>query len=87
MVIAVGKEFPSAHVAALARCCTPDVERAAVALSRVVSAVDVSATASDRDDQLAVRFRRRGISANHSRQRGRVFTGIGKLGAAKAQSG
>src|SRR6267154_6306835 len=32
-VTAVSKEFPSAQVAALARCCTLDVERAAAALS------------------------------------------------------
>jgi 2-isopropylmalate synthase len=32
-VTTVSKEFPSAQVAALARCCTPDVERAAAALS------------------------------------------------------
>src|SRR6202163_3719978 len=32
-VIAVSKEFPQAQVAALARCCTLDVERAAAALS------------------------------------------------------
>jgi len=32
-VTAVSKEFPLAQVAALARCCTPDVERAAAALS------------------------------------------------------
>ena len=32
-VSAVSKEFPSAHVAALGRCCTVDVERAAAALS------------------------------------------------------
>jgi 2-isopropylmalate synthase len=33
-VTAVSKEFPCAQVAALARCCTLDVERAAAALSR-----------------------------------------------------
>ena len=32
-VTAVSKEFPGAQVAALARCCTLDVERAAAALS------------------------------------------------------
>jgi 2-isopropylmalate synthase len=33
-VTAVSKEFPLAHVAALARCCTLDVERAAAALAK-----------------------------------------------------
>ena len=33
-VTAVSKEFPLAHVAALARCCTLDVERAAAALAQ-----------------------------------------------------
>src|ERR1700760_347449 len=32
-VDAISREFPWAHVAALARCCTGDVERAAAALS------------------------------------------------------